>query len=137
MTASIATRTLTELDHARVSRLLSRPESRPPSADSMAEILDFSEVVPSPAVPPTVVTMNSQVRLKDARSGVESELTLSYPNEADAASGRVSVLSPMGFAVLGLSVGDLASWRGPTGEEGAAVIVSVLYQPEAAGDYLL
>ena len=130
-------RTLTQTDHARLTRLLSRPSQPPlPAAEAMQDMLDNSEVVPSPAVPPTVVTMYTQVLLEDQQDGTQYKITPCYPPDANPATGQVSVLSPIGAAVLGLQVGELARWRAPTGEERSARILSILFQPEAAGDYL-
>lgn len=130
-------RTLTELDHTRVSRLLAGNGVAPaPAAESMQEMLDSSQVLPSPSVPPTLVTMYSRVLLQDAQDGSPLEVTLCYPVDADASAGRLSVLSPAGAALLGLHAGAVARWRAPGGEERAARIVSILFQPEAAGDYL-
>lgn len=128
-------RTLTQTDHARLSRLLARSQPLP-AAEAMQDMLDNSDVVPSPAVPSTVVTMNTQVLLEEEPGGTQMRLTLCYPPDADAARGQVSVLSPIGAAVLGLSVGETARWRAPGGGERSARILSILFQPEAAGDYL-
>ena len=128
-------RTLTQTDHARLSRLLARPGQPPlPASEAMQDMLDNSDVVPSPAVPSTIVTMNTEVLLQEEPAGTQFRLTLCYPPEADPARGQVSVLSPVGVAVLGLGVGETARWRGPTGAERGARILSILFQPEAAGD---
>jgi regulator of nucleoside diphosphate kinase len=130
-------RTLTLLDYTRVSRLLcGKGAAPPPAAESMRDMLDSSELVPSPSVPPSVVTMYSRVLLEDPRDAARLEITLCYPPDADASLGKVSVLSPAGAALLGLCMGAVARWRTPTGEERAARILSILFQPEAAGDYL-
>jgi regulator of nucleoside diphosphate kinase len=131
-------RTLTQLDHTRVSRLLAgQGVAPPPASEAIRDMLDASDVVPSASVPCTVVTMCSRVLLADARDGTQFELTLCYPRDADPSCGKVSVLSPAGAALLGLQAGAIARWRTPSGEERAARIVSILFQPEAAGDYLL
>lgn len=129
-------RTLTQTDHARLTRLIAKSGQPPPAAEAMQDVLDCSDVVPSPAVPPTVVTMYTQALLEDPRDGSEYALTLCYPADADPAAGQVSVLSPIGAAMLGLRVGEVASWRAPTGEARSARIRSILFQPEASGDYL-
>ena len=129
-------RTLTQTDHARLTRLLARSGQPLPAAEAMQDMLDNSEVVPSPVVPSTVVTMYTQVLLEEQPGGTQLRLTLCYPPDVDPARGQVSVLSPIGAAVLGLSVGETARWRAPTGDERSARILSILFQPEAAGDYL-
>lgn len=127
-------RTLTELDHVRLVRMLQRLAAAPAP---MGELLDLAHVVPSRAVEPDVVTMYSQVQLIDAASGARSTLTLCYPHDAEPAAGFVSVLSPVGRALLGLRVGDVAQWATPDGGMQSAEIVALLFQPEASGDYTL
>lgn len=130
-------RTLTELDYTRVSRLLaSIGVPGHPAKGRMQEMLDSSDVVPSPAVPATVATMCSRVLLQEEGDGTQFEITLCYPPDADASIGKVSVLSPAGAAVLGMRAGTVARWRAPNGEERAARLLSVLFQPEASGDFL-
>ena len=80
--------------------------------------------------------MNSRVLLEDARDARRFEITLCYPQDADPSLGKVSVLSPAGAALLGLQAGAVARWHAPDGGERGARVVSILYQPEAAGDYV-
>lgn len=125
-------RTLTELDHVRITRLLQRQSAAPAP---LGELLDLAEVVPSRAVDADVVTMYSQVQLREPSSGTLSTLTLCYPHDAEPAAGRVSVLSPVGRALLGLRVGDAAHWSTPDGGTHVVEIVALPFQPEASGDY--
>ena len=128
-------RTLTQHDHVRLTRLLAQQATRLPGVEVMQEMLDTSDVVGGPSVPPTVVTMYSQVLLEDpAQPAAPYKLTLCFPDDAEPAAGFVSVLSPVGAALLGLRVGETAHWRTPGGN-GSARILSVLFQPEASGDY--
>lgn len=124
-------RWLTELDFVRLSRLNG---GQLPA--SLAESLSAADVVPSRAVAPDIVTMCSQVDLRFQATGQRQVLTLSYPADAAPALGRISVLSPLGSALLGLRVGDLACWCMPGGSQSEAEVVAVLFQPEAAGDYI-
>ena len=62
-------------------------------------------------------------------------MTLVYPPDADAAQGMISVLSPIGTSLLGLSVGDVARWQGLDGKPGALEVRAIEFQPEASGDY--
>lgn len=129
-------RTLTELDHVRLTHLLQRQAGLPaPMLRQVGELLDLAQVVPSREVEPQVVTMYSQVMLRDLQQDAPSRLTLCYPADADPAGGLVSVLSPVGRALLGLRVGEVARWRTPAGQEQAARIEALLFQPEASGDY--
>jgi len=93
-------------------------------------------VVSSQKIPPDVVTMNSQVLLRDLSATEELSLRLVFPKDADMASGAISVLAPVGTAILGYRAGDVVEWPVPTGT-GRFAIEKVIYQPEAAGDYHL
>ena len=126
-----AERTLTLIDHIRLTRLLGELASTGADAEAMQDLLESSELVASRAVPPSVVTMYSHVLLQDPAGDAPAyRLTLCYP-----ARGVVSVLSPVGRALLGRRAGETASWTGPGGRSGAARILEVLFQPEASGDY--
>lgn len=131
--ASLGERTLTELDHVRLCGLLRRAEA---DADSpLHECLASADLVPSREVGPDVVTLYSQLLLADAADGTRRKLTLVYPADAEPEAGFVSVLSPVGTALLGRRVGSTASWVTPDGRRHAAEIVALLFQPEASGDY--
>ncbi len=119
-------RQLTELDFARLSSLYGRP---------LPEELGAAHLVPSRQIAPDIVTMYSQVELAFIDAGQRQTLTLCYPRDAEPALGFVSVLSPIGAALLGLRVGDMARWRLPHGEERCAEVAAILFQPEASGDY--
>jgi regulator of nucleoside diphosphate kinase len=81
--------------------------------------------------------MYTQVVLRDVESGGQSKLVLCYPADAEPAAGFVSVLSPLGASMLGLGVGAVARWLTPAGEERAAEILSILFEPESSGDYTM
>lgn len=132
-------RTLTELDHVRLARLIRGPGEAPPSPldGPIDDILDAADLVSSRAVSPDVVTMYSQVELADLATGKRYRLTVCYPSDAEPASGFVSVLSPVGAGLIGRRVGSIARWRTPSGDEGAAEVVALLFQPEASGDYTM
>jgi regulator of nucleoside diphosphate kinase len=127
-------RTLTELDHSRIGRLLNQQARR---AHPMTTVLQQAELLPSREVPADVVTMHTRLRLTDLESGRELTLTLCYPSDAEPARGFVSVLSPVGMSVLGLRVGEVARWRLPGGWEGAARVEAIEFQPEAFGIFTL
>ena len=94
--------------------------------------LGRAHVVPAGEVPEDVVTMNSVVRLLDLDSGETEEYELVYPTDADMEHGRISVLAPIGTAILGYRVGDVIEWPVPTGLRRLRV-EEVLCQPERAG----
>lgn len=125
-------RTLTELDFVRLSKLAHL--NAPPW---VTDLLDGVDILDAREVPSDTVTMYSKVECQDLHTGCRQQLTVCYPNDADPAAEFVSVLSPVGCSLLGLRVGDVARWTLPSGEAGAARVMSVLFQPEASGDYTL
>lgn len=132
MSHSDTARLMSELDHARILRLL--PQRGVP--ESLSELLQGAELMDPRELPPQVVTMHSHLLVEDPLRGTRQELTLSYPVNADPAQGRVSVLSPVGTSLLGLEEGETAEWLTPDGRRHALRLVRILYQPEASGDYL-
>lgn len=90
--------------------------------------------MPSDEVPPDVITMNSRVKLQDLDSGDEMIYTLVYPSDADTGQNRISILAPIGTALIGYRVGDIVEWKVPSGVKRLKV-EEILYQPEASGDF--
>ena len=130
---SLDERMLSELDHVRLSALVRRTPAA--SGSPLDRLLEGASTLPPREVPGDVVTVHSQVRVTEPATGERSELILCYPTEADPVSGRVSVLTPVGAALLGRRVGETATWSTPDGRDHAALIEALPYQPEAAGDY--
>ncbi|MDD3375583.1 MAG: nucleoside diphosphate kinase regulator [Candidatus Omnitrophica bacterium] len=98
--------------------------------------LDKAKIVKFKDIPKDVITMNSVIYLLDVAEGEVAVYKLVFPNQADASEDRVSILAPLGTALLGYSVGDIIEWKVPAGIAKWKV-EKVLYQPEAAGDYHL
>lgn len=123
------------LDAERLERLLERlsRDSFPGKAELEGE-LERAEVVPPEEVPPTVVTMNSTVRFKVSDSNEEFCLTLVYPDDVDSTGSKISILAPVGSAMLGLSEGDEIEWPRPGGGMMSVRVVGLSYQPERAGE---
>jgi regulator of nucleoside diphosphate kinase len=127
---------LSSQDLDRIETLL---DSLPPNVLAgqgalMAE-LNRADVVEPPDIPPTVVTMNSTVRFTIESTGEEFCLTLVYPKDMDGRTDRISVLAPIGSALLGLSVSDHIEWPTPGGGMIRVRIMEVLYQPERDGEF--
>lgn len=132
---------ITRNDLARLEELLRTARAFSEERDSdylgqLEALLEGSYTVSAREVPADVVTMNSRVRLASADGGSSTVYTVVFPADADAARQRVSVLAPLGAALLGCRVGQDAVWETPEGTRRLRV-AEMLYQPEAAGDYHL
>ncbi|MCC6951975.1 MAG: nucleoside diphosphate kinase regulator [Phycisphaerales bacterium] len=130
---------VTQQDMERLRALIAESSPRTGGDDrdrpylaTLGAELDRAVVVGPDEVPPDVVTMNSRVRLRDGRR--TWTMTLVFPEKADPEDDRISVLAPLGAAILGCRVGEPVTFRVPGGAERSCDILSVLYQPEAAGD---
>ena len=97
--------------------------------------LNRGKIVKSQDIPPDVITMNSEVHLRDLSTKEEITYQLVFPDHADASQGRVSILAPIGTALLGYSVGDIIEWKVPAGVAKLKV-EKIIYQPEANGEDL-
>jgi regulator of nucleoside diphosphate kinase len=127
---------VSSLDFERLEDLLESLHGKSvPGKDELAAELERADVVDPKDVPPTVVTMNSTVRFKVENSGEEFQLTLVYPKDVDASGRTISVLAPVGSALLGLSQGDEIEWPKPGGGVLKVRIEEVSYQPEREGVY--
>ena len=125
--------TVSSRDLERLEAVLATLPFDAPARTQLQAELDRAEVVEPAQVPPNVVTMNSIVRFRTG-DGEVFERTLVYPRDAQADGGKVSVLAPVGAAMLGLSVGDAIEWPGPNGAPIAVRVSELVYQPERAGD---
>jgi regulator of nucleoside diphosphate kinase len=114
---------ITEGDFALLNRLASHPH--------LAAELSRAAVVDSCRVPPDVVTMNSRVLFEDQSTGGRRDVTIVFPQQADASINRISVLAPVGTALLGLAAGQSIVWPFPDGRSRSLRVVKVIYQPEA------
>ncbi len=94
--------------------------------------LERADIVDALDVPSDVVTMNSRVVFEDEATGKTTEVTIVFPQDADLGLGRVSVLAPVGTALLGLAEGDSIVWPFPDGSSRCLRVVAVTFQPEAA-----
>lgn len=130
---------ITQQDFDRLSDLVRSPQYRPTYGRTLVDLeqeLSRGEVVAATDVPKGVITMHSRVRVRDIESGQDDTYILVYPPEADISEGRISVLSPLGMALLGESMGHTIEFHAPAGAR-KLKIEKVLYQPEAKGDFHL
>jgi regulator of nucleoside diphosphate kinase len=126
---------ITDADYERLRRLIAgRREANSVDheyLDMLEQELDRAEVVEPEAIPRDVVTMNSEVRLKDLDSGEIRVYRLIFPTQSRS-ENSISVLAPIGTAMLGYRVGNVIEWQVPKGIRRLKVL-KVIYQPEAAG----
>jgi regulator of nucleoside diphosphate kinase len=132
---------LTERDYNRLTHLLAelnrQSHGMQTGLETLEEILDFARVVHSEKVPENVVTMNSRVLFEDVRTQESGTVTIVYPADADPSNNKISVLSPVGAALLGESEDTEIELPLPHGQTRRIRIMNVLYQPEAQGDFAL
>ena len=129
---------ITKFDMKRLQNLLLRAERSEYhgsiSLENLAKEMKRAIQVAPKEIPPDVITMNSKVRLVDCDTGEELEVTLVFPEDADMDNSRISVLAPIGTAMLGYRVGDVFEWDVPDGKRRLRV-KGIMYQPEAAGQF--
>jgi regulator of nucleoside diphosphate kinase len=110
---------ITEDDIQRLSSLLElwryQRSSDREHLDALAEELDRAEVVSSDELPSDVVAMNSRVIVTDLDTGQRHDYQIVFPRDADLSEGKISVLAPIGTALLGYSVGHEIEWAVPAG----------------------
>ena len=102
----------------------------------LEEELNRGKVVESKAIPENIITMNSKIRIRNLDTNEEMIFQLVFPEDADSSQEKISILAPIGTAVIGYKVDDIIEWKIPAGLA-RLKIEEILYQPEAAGDYHL
>ena len=131
---------ITDFDLRRLQSLIKDPEvSTERNMKHIRELegeLGKAEVVASKDIPTDVVTMNSKVRFEDIDSGDVMTITLTFPSDSDMDQDKISVLAPIGTAIIGYRINDIIEWEVPGGVRRLKV-KKVLYQPESAGDFHL
>ncbi len=129
---------LSSLDSERLYSLIdSLPKNSVPGIEELEEELGRAKVVEPKEIPASIVTMNSTVRFFVESTKKEFELTLVYPKNVDSNGKTISILAPVGSALLGLSIGDQIEWPRPGGGFLKVKITEITYQPERAGNYQL
>lgn len=135
---TVPTIVVSRLDCDRIESLLDAAERDRPDAGANAkrlrEELARAELREPADMPDDVITMNSTARFRDEASGAERDMTLVYPRDADGSGQQVSILAPVGSALLGLRVGQVIDWPMPGGTHVQLRVLDIHYQPEAAGE---
>lgn len=130
--------TISYLDAVRLEKMIDGLANNAfPGKHELENELARATIVEPKDMPDSVVTMNSTVRFKVTNTETEFTLTLVYPKDIDASGTKISILAPVGSALLGLSQGDAIEWPKPGGGVLHVRIEEVTYQPERAGEYLL
>jgi len=130
---------ITEADFDRLRHLVESPRYRLTHAmllPALREGLERCRVVEPASVPNGVVTMQSRVVVRDLKSDEPETYTLVFPDDADINDGKLSVLAPLGTALLGTQAGQVVEFAAPAGVR-RLTVEEVLYQPEAAGHFHL
>jgi regulator of nucleoside diphosphate kinase len=127
---------ITEADMKKLRSLVETVKDPRTDVKLLEQELDHAVVVEPTEIPVDVITMNSRARVRNAKTGEEMIFTLVFPDLADIEQSRMSVLAPLGTAILGQRVGDEFEWEVPAGAVKLQV-QEVVYQPEAAGHYHL
>lgn len=126
---------ITTFDAARLSRVLEKfhdPAYEPLTRFLTGELRRATLVEPQ-AISPCVATLESHVRFRLDGEHATREATLACPGREDSLLGRISVLTPIGGALLGMREGETIAWSGLDGRRRSVTVVKVLYQPEAGG----
>lgn len=129
---------ITESDRQKLQKLIAEAREynlcKKEYLRTLDQELSRANVVASGDIPNDVITMNSRVSLIDTESGEEMVYTLVFPQEANLLENKISILAPIGTAILGYRVGDIIEWPVPDGVVEFKVD-KILFQPEASGNY--
>ncbi|KAA0073861.1 nucleoside diphosphate kinase regulator [Tardiphaga sp. P9-11] len=118
--------TLRYSDRERLSVLAEAAATKyPATADFLADEIERATIVPDTDPLPGIVGMESDLTFRDDISGQEKHVTLVYPTSADVEAGRISVLTPIGAALIGLSAGQSITFETPSGEPRSLTVLAV------------
>jgi regulator of nucleoside diphosphate kinase len=116
---------ITQRDFGLLRRLAGHPR--------LAAELKRAVVIDARCIADDIVRMNSRVRFEDQSTGERREVTIVFPHEANTSTGSISVLTPVGTALLGLAVDQSIAWPFPDGTQHRLRVLKIIYQPEADG----
>lgn len=125
---------ITQFDHDRLKELLNNKRPHDDFDKALNYELERAEIVKPKDIPPDVITMNSHVRFLDEQ-GDDWDYWLVFPEDADLTKSRISILSPIGCALLGYKVGDKVTLHTPTQGRRDLIVDEVLSQPEREGKF--
>ncbi len=126
---------ITRADMERLRNLIQAYNGRDtPYLESLEEELDRAKIVDPKDIPHNIVTMNSAVRIRDLDNGEETTVMLVFPDKKETSEKTVSILAPIGTALIGYGEGDTIEWEVPAGKK-RFQIMEIVYQPERVGNY--
>ena len=127
---------ITEYDFERLQEMLRTARHSGYTQDcveKLKEEIERARIVSSEKIPGDLVTMNSRIVLEDEQTYQEFTFQVVFPSDSDVDAGKISILAPVGRALLGYKVGDTVEWKAPRGMR-RLKIIKMLYQPESEGD---
>jgi regulator of nucleoside diphosphate kinase len=131
---------ITRYDMDRLTELIDglrlSPKANQANLDLLEKELYRGVLVDPQQIPHDVITMNSKVIITDTESGEKTTYTLVFPSSANISENKLSIMAPLGMALLGYRTGDIIEWPVPSGVRKLKVD-KIIYQPEASGDYHL
>ncbi len=131
---------ITRYDMDRLTELIDglrlSPKANQANLDLLEKELYRGVLVDPQQIPHDVITMNSKVIITDTESGEKTTYTLVFPSAANISENKLSIMAPLGMALLGYRTGDIIEWPVPSGVRKLKVD-KIIYQPEASGDYHL
>jgi regulator of nucleoside diphosphate kinase len=128
---------LSTVDFNRLEQLADGMPRNHAGASALLREIARADIADPWDMPPSVVTMNSTVRFVIENTGEQCTLTLTYPRDMEPRADQLSVLSPVGTALIGLAVGDSIEWPHPSGIMLSVRVLELVYQPERAGAFHL
>ncbi len=123
---------VTQFDYDRLMKLLNKKTHDDYDRALIAE-LEKCEIIEPKNVPPDIITMNSQIQFKDEQ-GSTWKYWLVFPEDADLASQKISILSPIGCSLIGYRKGDTITIPMPKGEK-KLIVEEIIHQPEREGKF--
>lgn len=122
--------TISERDHERLSNLALANEHLPGVGDYLTRELERARIRPAHEIGHDVVAMGTTLEYRDETTGTLRQVTLVYPEEQDIAAWKISVLTPIGAALIGLGIGQSIAWQDRTGEERHLTVTKILRPSE-------
>jgi len=131
---------ITRYDMDRLTELIDglrlSPKANQANLDLLEKELYRAVLVDPQQIPHDVITMNSKVIITDTESGEKTTYTLVFPSAANISENKLSIMAPLGMALLGYRTGDIIEWPVPS-PASKLKVDKIIYQPEASGDYHL